>query len=78
MFETFGERFIYCGISDGQAAGRHIPGDDGSCGDYGTGAMVTPFKMVALAPMKHPSPMEMGCPCSGCPRVDPHLAPLRG
>ena len=38
MFETFGERFIYCGISDGQAAGRHIPGDDGSCGDYGTGA----------------------------------------
>jgi len=38
MFEAFGQRFVFCGVADSEAAGRHIPGDYGACGDYGAGA----------------------------------------
>lgn len=37
MPEAFGQRLVFCGIADGETAGRHIPGDDGSGGYHGSG-----------------------------------------
>lgn len=68
MFETFGERFIYCGISDGQAAGRHIPGDDGSCGDYGAGADGDSFQNGGPGSDEASFPDGNGLPLFGLPQ----------